>query len=239
MKRILSVIVLVMLSSTALAANPLARVKSMPIVKSFLGAEVKLLEAKDLGSLYEVVAEAPGRGKLVFYMTKDGGYVLAGGNLFDKKRTNLTKNRYDQINRVELAKLPLQEAIMVKRGTGAKTLVMFSDVDCSFCRKAYDWLKTQTNYTLYVFLFPLDMHPNARGKSVKVLCSQDRIAALDQAQSDQEIGSNGCEAGEKSLQRQTNLAGELGVSGTPLFVIDSGTRISGFDTGALAAYLKQ
>jgi hypothetical protein len=40
-----------MLSSTAFAANPLARVNSMPIVKSFLGAEARLLEAKDLGNL--------------------------------------------------------------------------------------------------------------------------------------------------------------------------------------------
>ncbi|HBD07541.1 MAG TPA: thiol:disulfide interchange protein [Syntrophobacteraceae bacterium] len=238
MKKMLSVIVLVMLSSTAHAANPLARVKSLPIVKGFFGTEVKLVEARDLGSLYEVVVDAPGRGKLIFYLTKDGSYVLAGGTLFDKARTNVTKNRYDQINRVDLTKLPLQEAIMIKQGSGAKILVLFSDVDCPYCRKAYDWLKTQTNYTLYLFLAPLDMHPNAHDKSVKILCSEDRIAALEKAQADQEIGSDGCEAGEKALQRQSNLAGELGVSGTPLFVIDSGVRISGFDRGALAAYLK-
>ena len=77
------------------------------------------------------------------------------------------------------------------------------------------------------FLFPLDIHPKSAGKSVQILCSQDRETALDNAQSDKDIGSQKCEAGEKMLATHKAVAGEIGVEGTPLFITDTGTRITG------------
>ena len=115
---------------------------------------------------------------------------------------------------------------------------MFTDVDCPFCRKAYDWLKTQTNYTLYLFFCPLEMHPNSPAKTVQILCAKDREAAIDLAQSDKPIGAEKCEAGEKIAARHKAIALELGVDGTPLFITDSGTRIPGMQVPVMESYLK-
>jgi thiol:disulfide interchange protein DsbC len=239
MKKALLALILLLLSPLALHAEaPLAKVKKLPIVKNLLGDQGTLLEARDLGSLYEIVATDPRRGKQIFYVTKDGAYLLAGANLINKNLENLTKPRYDQINKVEVGKLPLQDAIVIKKGNGAKKLIMFSDVDCSFCRKAYGWLQTQTDYTLYVFLSPLDMHPQAHDKSVRVFCDQNRIAALELAQSDQGMTSDKCEAGEQALQEHQAVASEIGVTGTPLFITETGTRISGFAQAEIMSYLK-
>jgi thiol:disulfide interchange protein DsbC len=142
------------------------------------------------------------------------------------------------VTKVDLSRIPLNDAIEIKRGNGAKKLIMFSDVECPFCRKAYDWLKNQTNYTLYVFLIPLDIHPKAAGKSVQILCAQNRETALENAQSDKDIGSEKCEAGEKMLAGHKAVAGEVGVEGTPLFLTDTGARITGFNTPNLENYLK-
>ena len=98
--------------------------------------------------------------------------------------------------------------------------------------------RSQTNYTLYLFFFPLDMHPKSPEKSVQILCAKNREAAIDLAQSDKEIGSKKCEAGEKMLARQKAIGGEIGVDGTPLFVTDTGARISGLQVPALESYLK-
>jgi thiol:disulfide interchange protein DsbC len=186
-----------------------------------------------------MVVKEPSRGKQIYYITKDGAYLIAGGNLITKDKVNLTQKRHEEVNRVDVSSLPLRDAVQIKKGNGAKRLIMFYDVDCPFCKRAYDWLKGQTNYTLYIFFYPLDMHPKSPEKSVQILCSKDREAALEHAESDGDIGSKQCEAGEKLLAKHRAVAAQVGIDGTPLFVTDTGTRITGLQIPALESYLKQ
>jgi thiol:disulfide interchange protein DsbC len=240
MKRSLLVLFLILAVASPLhAADPLPKVKDLPIVKTFLGDQVKVTAAKDLGNVYEVVAAPPGNEKQIFYVTKDGNYVIFGGQMFNKEKTNLTKERLEQVNKVDVSKLPLQDAIVIKKGNGSKKLIEFTDVDCPYCRKASEWLKTQTDYTLYVYLFPLPMHPQAEEKSIKILCDKDPATAFDLAQNDKELTADKCETGERLLQKQKAVATEIGVSGTPLFISGEGTRWPGFAQKAMEAYLKQ
>lgn len=239
MKKLLIVLASVLLFAPAAwcAGDVLQDVKQLQIVKDLFPPEVELIEARDMGNLFEVVLKDQ-QGKHIFYVTKDGAYVFAGGNLISSNKVNLTQVRYEEINRVDISKLPLQDAIQIKKGNGNKKLVLFLDVDCPYCRKASDWLKNQTNYTLYVFMFPLDMHPKSAGKSVQVLCSANRETALDNAQSDKDIGSQKCAAGEKMLAKHQSVGKEIGVDGTPLFITDTGKRITGLQTQPLESYLK-
>ena len=239
MKRALLILVFLLLASPLQAADPTAKVREMQIVKNIFGDQVKVLETKDLGNLYEVVASVPGREKQIVYVTKDGSYMLTGGNLINKKKENVTKERFDQVNRVDVSKLPVQDAIVMKKGSGAKKLYMFTDVDCPYCKKAYDWFKTQNDYTLYVFLMPLDMHPKAAEKSVKIFCDANPDTAMERAHTDQEMAGDKCETGEKMLQKHKALATQLGVTGTPLILTENGTRMSGFNQKALEAYLQK
>jgi thiol:disulfide interchange protein DsbC len=146
--------------------------------------------------------------------------------------------RHEEVKRVDVSELPLKDAIWIKRGNGAKELIMFADVDCPYCRQAYDWLKSQTNYTLYIFLYPLNIHHHSHDKSVQVLCSKNRIAALHTALSGKEIGSEKCEAGEKMLAGHIAVARKVGVHSTPVFVTDTGVKISGWGKETQASILK-
>ncbi len=240
MKKILFALILTLFAAPPAycAGDALQEVKSLVIMKDIFPSQVELIEARDIGSLFEVVTKEPSKAKQIFYVTKDGAYLFAGGNLIDKDKVNLTQVRYDEITKVDISKLPLKDAIEIKRGNGAKKLIMFFDIDCPYCKRAYDWLKTQTDYTLYVFLFPLDMHPKSAGKSVQVLCSKNLESAFENAVSDKEIGSQKCESGEKVLARQKTVATEIEVDGTPLFITGTGARITGLQTKALENYLK-
>jgi thiol:disulfide interchange protein DsbC len=240
MKKILFAILLSLFISplSCNAGEALGEVKKLGIMKNLFPPRVEVLEARDMGNVYEIVFQEPSKPKQICYVTKDGEYLFAGGSLIGKDKANLTQIRYAEITKVDVSKIPLQDAVEIKRGNGAKKLIMMSDVDCPFCRKAYDWLKTQTNYTLYIFLFPLDMHPKSAEKSVQILCAKDRETALENAQADKEIGANKCEAGEKLLARHKAVAAEIGVDGTPLFITDTGTRIAGLNAQALESYLK-
>lgn len=238
-KKILLVLVLALFAvpGVLFAKDVLEEVKALPIVKNLFPQQVQVIEARDLGSLFELVAQEPGREKQVFYVTKDGEYLIAG-NLINKDKVNVTQERSGEINKVDISKIPLKDAVQIKKGNGAKKLIMFTDVDCPFCRKAYDWLKGQTNYTLYMFFFPLDIHPKSPGKTVQIFCSKNQETAIENAQSDKEIDAQKCEAGEKMLARHKAIAGEVGVDGTPLFLTDSGKKITGLQIPVLTNYLK-
>ncbi|MCI0469092.1 MAG: DsbC family protein [Nitrospirae bacterium] len=236
MKRIfLAVLMLVVFAATACAQNK--KVEEFEVVKNFLPAiNAKVIETRDIGSLYEITVTQE-KKKGVIYVTKDGKYLVIG-YLLDKDKKNVTQEKYNEINKIDFSKLPLQDALVIKKGNGAKKLIMFTDVDCPFCKKAHNWLKEKTNYTLHVYLMALPSHPKAAEKSVKIFCAKNPENALDMAKNDKEITGDKCEAGEKKLKLHMDLAKDLGVSGTPLFITEKGEKIEGFVQQALEDYLK-
>ncbi|MCC6346710.1 MAG: hypothetical protein IT388_05925, partial [Nitrospirales bacterium] len=143
MKRILSALVLFLFLATPLFAGQAEseKVKGFEVMKNFLEkTQTTIKEVRDLGSLYEVALEQ-GKKKGLVYLTKDGQYIIAGGSLLDKNFTNITALRAEELNKVAFSEIPLNDALVIKKGSGAKKLVMITDVDCPFCRKAYEGLK--------------------------------------------------------------------------------------------------
>ena len=66
------------------------------------------------------------------------------------------------------------------KGTGERTLYVFSDADCPFCAKLEQELKNVDNVTIYTFLYPIDsLHPDAARKSRMIWCAEDRVKAWD------------------------------------------------------------
>ena len=196
---------------------------------------IRVIEERDLGSLKEFVIERSGK-KMLIYATKDGKYLLIGALLDAKTGKNLTKERYREVNKVDVSKLPLDDALKITFGKGGKKLVMISDPDCPFCRKAHAYLKAK-DVDLYVFLFPLDIHPQAYPKSVKILCSQNPAEAYDTALSGGKVEGKKCKEGENLLKKHILVGQILGVSGTPLFIREDGYRIEGFNVRELEEYL--
>lgn len=232
------ILAVLMFPGLLLADNGLTKVQNLPVVKGVFSKEVKIVKVKDMGDIYEIVAQRGNGRKRILYATKDGKYLLLGGNLLNKDKVNLTRLSQEQVDLVELSSIPLKDALKIKKGNGAKVLIMFADVDCPFCRRAYEWLKTQTNYTLYVFFYPLSIHPQSRAHTIGILCSQNPVAALDQVMSGQNFTSLSCRAGEEMLAKQKAVADRIGIDGTPLFLTEAGTRIVGFQIPKLQNYLK-
>lgn len=173
---------------------------------------------------------------LVIYATEDGKYMLVGSLMDGKTAKNLTKEKYRELTRVPIKDLPLDTAIKVTYGKGGKKLIMFSDPDCPFCRKSHEWLKGK-DVDLYVFLYPLKIHPGAYEKSLTILCSKDRERAYKEAMDGKEIGSLKCKEGEKTLIRHMLTGDMVGVEGTPLFIREDGYKIEGANFKELEEYL--
>ena len=205
----------------------------------FKSLNLKVIEKRDLGSLNEYVVERNGK-KMLIYETKDGKYLIVGTVIDAKTGRNLTKERYAQINKVKFANIQrfaLKEAIHLRFGKGGKKLVMISDPDCPFCRKAHQYLKNK-DIDLYVFLFPLPIHPDAERKSKIILCSENPAKVYNDVMEGKSIKGQVCKEARNKLSYHISIGKLVGATGTPTFVLEDGTKIEGFDVYALERYLK-
>ncbi len=242
MKNIIAALFIALFSLIAVRPSGAGQETAMDIVQKnpafgkFMSAvQGKATEARDIGNLYEVIYEQKGKKNIV-YVTKDSRFLVFGA-LIDRTGKNITKERIDDLTRINFSDIPLQDSITIKKGTGEHKLVMVTDVDCPYCRKAYEWLQGQDNYTLHVFLFPLDFHPQSYEKSVKVLCAKDPVAALNRAKSDEPMKGEKCNAGEDKLKKHILVGQMLNLSGTPLFVLENGRKVEGLNKPELEKYL--
>lgn len=114
-----------------------------------------------------------------------------------------------------LASLARDHAIKTVRGNGKRVLYVFSDPDCSYCKKLEHTLRQVENVTIYTFLYPLEgLHPQAAERARGIWCSNDRSAAWQAWMSGNvQPAANGQCAAPIAQNRTLGLA--LGLRGTP------------------------
>ncbi len=133
----------------------------------------------------------------------------------------------ETLTAIKWESLPLENAVKVVRGNGARKLAVFSDPDCPYCKKAEQEFVKLDNVTIYTFMYPLQMHPDAPRKSRLVWCSKDRSQAwLDlMLKSKTPAGKDNC---DNPVDENLALGAKLGIDGTPAMVLANGKRIPGY-----------
>ena len=129
MKKSLFVALLSALMIPALshAAPDTDRVKTL--VKQNMNIEATSVKKLPMG-LYEVVAN-----RSLLYVDKDVKYLFAG-HIFDiASQKNLTQARLDDLSRIDIKSLPLDQALKTTHGKGERKLYVFADPFCSFCQR--------------------------------------------------------------------------------------------------------
>ena len=170
-------------------------------------------------------------GANLAYVDETGQYFLFGHFYDMKAQRDLTAERKDSLARVEFSSLPLVDAVKEVRGTGARTLAIFSDPDCPYCRRLEAEMKSLTDITIYTFLMPIaSLHPEARSKAIAVWCSKDRVAAWHALMwRDEKISAKEC---PHPVDRNVALGDRLGISGTPTLVAADGRVLPGAASNA-------
>lgn len=170
-------------------------------------------------------------GANLAYVDESGQFFLFG-HLYDMKaQRDLTAERKDSLARIDFSALPLADAVKEVRGTGARTLAIFSDPDCPYCRRLEAEMKGLTDVTIYTFLMPIaSLHPEARSKAIAVWCSKDRVAAWHALMwRDEKIAAREC---PHPVDRNVALGERLGISGTPTLVAADGRVLPGAASSA-------
>jgi thiol:disulfide interchange protein DsbC len=174
--------------------------------------------------LYEVFM-----GGQIVYTDEKLTFLIAEGRLVDPKtKKDVTGERLDELTKIDFSSLPLDQAIKVVKGNGSRKLVVFSDVDCPFCKRLeQNELSNIDNVTIYTFLYPIEsLHPNAAEKSKLIWCASNRVKAWSDWNFNNKLPANAGNC-EVPLERIGELARKVGVTSTPTLIFSDGKRMLG------------
>ena len=208
-----------MFAATAQANESVIR---KALAQQFPGATVSSVKQTPYSGLFEVYLD----GQLV-YIDAKAQYVFTGDVIDLKNRTNLTQARLNQLQAIKWDSLPLGNALKTVKGNGARKLVLFSDVDCPYCRKFEAELAKVDNITVYTFLYPIEgLHPKAVQASKQIWCAPDRNKAWDDYITRGSVPNNDGKCANP-VDAIIALGSQLKVSGTPTLFFANGQRVPG------------
>jgi thiol:disulfide interchange protein DsbC len=186
------------------------------------GANIASVTKTPYSGLFEVYLD----GQLIYTDAK-AQYVFTGDVIDLKNRTNLTQARLNKLQAIKWDTLPLNNALKVVKGKGERKLVVFSDVDCPYCRKFEEELTKVDNITVYTFLYPIEgLHPKAVHTSKQIWCAPDRNKAWDDYITRGTVPNNAGTCANP-VDATIALGNQLKVSGTPTLIFANGQRVPG------------
>ena len=198
--------------------------EDIAMIQSTLESRIPPIKARSvkpspIAGLYEVFVQ----GNLI-YTDKTFSYVIVNGAMMDTmSKRNLTEESLKQLTTIKFSELPFQNAIEIKKGSGAYKFAVFSDPDCPYCKSLESGLAKAglSDYTAYIFLLPLKtLHPDAAAKSESIWCAKDKAEAwtnfMVKGTTPEKVNC------DNPLTANEKLANEIGVSGTPSIYLMNG-----------------
>jgi thiol:disulfide interchange protein DsbC len=174
--------------------------------------------------LYEVFM-----GGQIVYTDEKLNFLIAEGRLVDPKtKKDITGERLEELTKIDFNSLPLNQAIKVVKGNGSRKLVVFSDVDCPFCKRLeQNELANIDDVTVYTFLYPIEsLHPDAANKSRSIWCAPNRVKAWNDWIFNNQLPSASTKC-DVPLERVGEMARKYGVTSTPTLFFADGKRMLG------------
>jgi len=189
------------------------------------GAKPGDLRATPIAGLYEFR-----QGADLVYVTADGRYGISGDIYRVADKENITETRRRELRLVLINAVPESSMVVFAPATTPKyTVTVFTDVDCTYCRALHQQIAEYNRLGVKVrYLFYPRTGPNTESwtKAEQVWCSADRHAALTRAKAGQPLTAKAnC---PNPVAQGYELGREIGLSGTPGIVTESGQLLPGY-----------
>ncbi len=187
--------------------------------KRFPEIDVAGVRTTPFPGLYEIQL-----GKDVIYADAAVDYIMQGSLIDAKNRVDLTAARLEDLSKIAFSSLPLELAVKQVKGDGSRSMAIFEDPNCGYCKQLHHTLKNVDNVTIYTFLFPI-LTPDSTVKARDVWCADDPAATWTAWM------VNGKKPPEAQcatpIDKVLALGRKLMVQGTPAIFFSDGSRING------------
>jgi thiol:disulfide interchange protein DsbC len=210
--------VLLLASATALG-SPQEEIAGM-----LPGLTAEDVRESPLPGLYEVAV-----GSQIVYISADRRYLFKGDIIDLSSNESLTEERRNGLRLTEVGALDEKSMVIFEPETVKHTITVFTDVDCTYCRKLHqeiDQLEAAGIRVRYMFYPRYGPGSPGWNKAEAVWCSDDRQAALTLAKSGGEVVAKAC--GETPIASHFDMGNRIGVRGTPAILLEDGTLMPGY-----------
>jgi thiol:disulfide interchange protein DsbC len=169
------------------------------------------------------------KGSIVAYVSADGRYLLQGDLIDLDRQVNLSEITRNDARRDLMSAIGNDQAIVFSPAVVKHSVTIFTDVDCTYCRKLHAEIDEymaagiEVRYMLYPRNGPTSASWNT---SENVWCARDRASALTAAKLSRKFETQSCSS--NAVTESYMLGQDVGLSGTPAIVFEDGTLVSGY-----------
>lgn len=158
-------------------------------------------------------------------------YLIQFASINDVVKQQAAAKQQEPPKKVDVSKIPLDDAIVLGLATATKKVIVFTDPDCPYCRKFHEIMKQvvekHTDVSFALIMNPLPMHKDSPKKAQTILCTKSS-AILDDAFSGKTVPEPAADCTAAAVERSMALAKSLNFNGTPMLVRGDGTVLSGY-----------
>jgi thiol:disulfide interchange protein DsbC len=191
------------------------------------GTVIELIEPSPIPGIYAVYY-----GDLQpIYVTQDGSFFIYGDiyKININSISNITEKSIAERRKLILQNIPTEELISFKSSNEQFSVIVFTDVDCGYCRKLhnqideYNSLGISINYAA----FPRSgLGTSAFTKMVGAWCSDNPKDSMTKLKNNSTLDISFCE--NQPVSKQYIIGKKLGVDGTPSFFSMDGEMFPGY-----------
>ena len=202
--------------------NDIAQMEQLELFKR---AQIKIVKAYDIGSLYILNINVQGNSDEI-YLTKDKKLIISGDVINANNGIKITAP-------ADLTGVRGKEAFVY--GNGKEEYFLFTDPECPYCKKLETYLpQIKDKVKIRVFYYPLESHENAKDLSLYIMSQKttaEKIDAMFESSENIDKAKNAkytkAELAklEKQLEDQVEIGTKLNVQGTPTLFDKEGNNI--------------
>jgi thiol:disulfide interchange protein DsbC len=189
--------------------------------------KIEEVNKSPIQGLYEIRVN----GSDIYYTDAGGNYLIDGQLIDAKSGKNLTEERVNKLTAIDFKDLPIKDAFVMKRGTGARKIAIFEDPNCGYCKRFEADLQKINNVTVYMFLYPI-LGADSTEKSKNIWCAADKVKAWqdwmlkDVPPKAAAVAKPGV-CSTDAIARNVEFGKKNRITGTPMVLLADGTRIPG------------
>ena len=198
--------------------------------------EVLDVKRSEVPGLWDVEAVYNGQ-KLPFYLDFSKSYLISGNVIRLKNNENVTQENFVRMNKVDRAKIPLEDALVLGDSAAENKIIVFDDPECAYCSKLHPEMKKvveqRPDIAFLIKMFPLAMHPNAKSKAQTIVCTRlkgedDKSLELLEESLTKKKSLPAPDCDTDVVEKNIALAKEFYIASTPTLIMPDGRVLPGF-----------